>query len=97
MKPSMLYLSFVFVVASTIAIELIFNKSLRRRAVEIEGKAEGLIHEGVEKTSQSLHEFTDNEFAWKVREEISNAFENVVHGIEKGAEIVEGALEHTTL
>ncbi len=92
MKPSMFFLSFAFVVASTIVLELIFNRSLHSRAAEIEGKAEEIIHRGVEKTSQSLHELTDNDIAWKVREEISNAFENVVHGREKETEIVEEAL-----
>jgi hypothetical protein len=94
MKYSLYYVAFSCVLASIIAAEFIFNKPLRRRAAEIERETERFIHEGVESTAQSLREMTDNAFSWKVHEEISEAFDHAAHLIEKGAEIVEGALKH---
>jgi hypothetical protein len=97
MRNSLFYLSFAFVAASAIAVEFVINKSFRRRAVEIEEEAENLINAGLAKTAESLQELKDRGISWKIREEISNAFENTARVIEKGAELIEGALTNVRI
>jgi len=54
MKHPMVYLLIAGVAGSILALEFLFNKTFRRRAVELEEKAEELIENGVTKTVESI-------------------------------------------
>ena len=97
MKHPMVYLLIAGVAGSILALEFLFNKTFRRRAVELEEKAEELIENGVTKTVESIQELKNKGLHLKIREEINKAFDNAAKAIGKGAENVEGALENAKI
>ena len=86
-------LIFIFGAASAIGAALLFSRVFHRRPGAIEKKAEQIIDDGVTKITASLQEFKDTGFAETVKENIKEALGEAVQAIEKGTEMVEGALK----
>ncbi len=90
-------MTFSLGIAVILAAEFILDKSFRRRAVDLEEKAEGLINAEVARVSDTFQGLKGKEVSWHVRDEINDAFDNLAKAIGKGAEIVEGALENAKI
>ncbi len=72
---NLLYLvTFPIVVALTVSVELLFNKSLRRRALEIDENAEELINGDVANAFESAQVVRDGEVAFRMHGENTNVF-----------------------
>jgi hypothetical protein len=97
MKNTLYFMAFALGAASILGIEFIFDKTFRRRAVELEEKAENLINAEVAKASETFQGLKGKEIGWHVRDEINDAFDNLAQVIGKGAEMVEGVLENAKI
>ena len=75
MENLMYLIVFPTVVAVTFVVELLFNKSLRRRAVEIDENAEAFSNRDVAITFESPHVLMDKNVVFKMNDENNNAFD----------------------